>query len=173
MNKCFSLSSPEFPEITLCTITKSDLENSRTWKNQHRNSFFFQDIISQVDQVKWFQGYLDRLDDHMFVIVVEGQSIGCLGFRYINGQVDIYNVIRGVPSVATRGFMGKALRMMCSCAWERYPGVQSAKVLRNNPAINWYNRNGFKTVSVYAEYVEVELDLNVFTPCPLKVIEMD
>ena len=173
MNRCFSLSTHEFPEVILRTISKSDLENLRTWKNEYRTAFFFQGVISRVEQVKWFHGYLERPNDYMFVIAVGGRPIGCLGFRHIDGKVDVYNVIRGVMNAGTKGSMGKALQMMCSYALEHYSSRLGAQVLRNNPAIHWYNLNGFKTVQIYEEYSDVELDLDVFVPIPLEVVAMD
>ena len=173
MNRCFSLSTHNFPEVILRTISMSDLENLRTWKNEHRRAFFFHGVISREDQIKWFHGYLERPNDYMFVIAVGDRPIGCLGFRYIDGKVDVYNVIRGVLNGGTKGAMTKAMQMLCSYAWERYSSVIGAQVLCNNPAIHWYYLNGFKTVQIHEEYSDVELDLDVFIPSPIEVVEMD
>jgi RimJ/RimL family protein N-acetyltransferase len=139
----------------------------RGWKNDHRESFFFKGIIAPADQVKWFQGYLGRSHDYMFVVLFNGRALGCLGFRYIEQGVDIYNVILGIPEMRQKGLMGKALRMMCSYAQKEYPGAQGAKVLRSNPAVGWYQRNGFKIARFHEDHVDIELDQVTFKPCRL------
>lgn len=141
--------------VVLQSIRESDLENLRRWKNMHRHSFFFQGILSPPDQRKWFREYLGRPDDYMFVVCCEGESIGCIGFRYIDGKVDVYNVIRGVAGKP--GTMGLALHRMCDYALQIYPGILSVKVLRGNPAIAWYECNGFRETGVFEDYVELEL----------------
>lgn len=172
MKRCFELSSVVIPGVSLRTITESDLENLRIWKNQNRKSFFYQEVISPADQRKWFEGYLERLNDYLFVILSGDPVIGCLGFRYVDEHIDIYNVIRGVSSVNSKGFMSKALRIMCSYVLENYSGALEAKVLRDNLALNWYERNAFKPKHVYEIYADMELDLKVFVPCSVKVIEI-
>lgn len=170
MNKRFRLRSEEFPEIGLRTIAEVDLENLRIWKNDHRESFFFKGLISPEDQVKWFQGYLERPHDYMFIVAVDDHSIGCLGFRDIDEGVDIYNVILGVPEMGHRGLMDKALKILCTYVQKEYPGRQGAKVLRNNPALNWYQRNGFERVGDNEEYLDVKLDQESFRSCLLEVL---
>lgn len=78
-----------------------------------------------------------------------------MGFRYINGKADVYNVMRGVAG--KKGTMGLALRRMCNYALQMYPGILGVKVLRDNPAVAWYERNGFKEIGVFEDYVELEL----------------
>jgi RimJ/RimL family protein N-acetyltransferase len=172
MEKNFNITSDKFPNVSLRTITWDDLENLRIWKNRNRKSFFYQEAISPTQQVKWFDEYLESLQDYIVMVISEYQGIGCLGFRYIDGHVDIYNVIRGVSNANSKGFMGKALRMMCSYASERYSCVLEAKVLRNNPALDWYQRKAFKIMHIHESYVDIELDLDVFVPCSIKVTEL-
>jgi len=165
MNKRFELYSEELPHVRLRTISDIDLENLRGWKNDHRESFFFNGIIAPADQIKWFQGYLGRSHDYMFMVICNDRPLGCLGFRYIEQRVDIYNVILGIPEMGQKGLMGKALRMMCSYAQKEYPGAQGAKVLRSNPAVGWYQHNGFIIARVHEDYVDIELDQVTFKPC--------
>jgi RimJ/RimL family protein N-acetyltransferase len=172
MDQRIILSSEEAPGVELKSIGAEDLENLRAWKNEHREFFFFKGIISETDQLKWYEQYLRRPDDFMFVILVEHSPIGCIGFRYTEGKVDIYNVILGAKEMGGRGLMSGALRIMCSYAAELYRGVQGLKVLRHNPAVGWYKQNGFREIAAFEEHLELELDEERFKFCPVRVDQL-
>lgn len=168
MNKSFTLTNPELGDLVLRIIEEKDLEHLRIWKNERRESFFFKEIITPEAQFNWFKSLQERPDDYMFVVETSGCSIGCLGFRYVDECVDVYNVIRARFDVGGKGVMSKALRLMCSYALESYAtSTPSAKVLRSNPALSWYQQNGFNVVREHHEYVEIMLDLNKFSPCQI------
>jgi len=164
MNRRLTLSSPEL-EITLRTISETDLENLRQWKNANRFSFFFQDIITPEQQRRWFRDYLRRANDYMFIVAHANHAIGCMGFRFIDNIADIYNVIRGDPDWGKRGSMGQAMRLMCSYLISDSKTNIIAQVLLSNPAIVWYQKNGFDRHSEHSNYVEMKLNLSRFEPC--------
>jgi RimJ/RimL family protein N-acetyltransferase len=155
-------------EIRLRAISESDGEDLRAWKNAHRSAFFFQGIILPQNQKQWYQAYLTRPDDRMFMVVRHGESIGCLGFRMIENQADIYNVIRGRSEPVGKGLMSQALRLMCSFILAEYSRDLRAKVLLTNPALDWYRKFGFRTLDVHDRYVEIGLDLDAFRPWPFE-----
>ena len=166
MNSQLWLSSAEMPEVELYSIGEADLENLRNWKNEHRESFFFKGIISPEDQRRWFVAYCERPDDYMFVIRLKSMPIGCIGFRLLDKTLDIYNVILGVAEVGRQGWMRQTLRLTCTYALSRYPGVLlGVKVLCANPAVDWYKRNGFVETRVLDDHFELDLDLHAFQPC--------
>jgi len=142
--------------VELRTIGESDQPTLLAWKNQSRQYFFFKELISESAQREWFGQYLARDDDYMFVVRVKGDSIGCMGIRLITDTWDVYNVILGDLRFAKKGYMYQALHTMCRWAVGQYPVRISAKVLKDNPAIDWYSRNGFRIVSTHLEYVEIE-----------------
>lgn len=127
----------------------NDIEELRVWKNQNKKSFFYQEEISSEEQLRWFQGYLERQQDYMFVIEeqIDGDSlhkIGCIGFRVQDGHiVDIYNVIRGENSVrGTR--MSQAMHRLVNYIQEQLPGYKiKCDVLNDNVAREWYIMCGF------------------------------
>jgi RimJ/RimL family protein N-acetyltransferase len=164
MKENIELSCKKFPGIVLKSACYKDIENLRVWKNENKESFFFKGIISPSDQIKWYSGYLERSDDFMFIVNVLNRPIGCMGFRYEDNVVDIYNVILGDPKMSRKGYMEKAFHIMSIYAEKRYNCKQSAKVLRNNPAINWYERCNFRKVGFFDEYYVVELNKDLFRP---------
>lgn len=167
------LTCTTIPEVTLRSINESDLENLRQWKNRHRESFFFKGIIEPEGQKQWYKGFLGRPDDHMFVVVHNGATAGCIGFRYLEGAVDVYNVILGVPEMGGKGLMTKAMRIMCSYAQKKYGTAVGAKVLKDNPALGWYKKIGFVVTADQGEYEDVAVDWEVLGRCDVDVATAD
>lgn len=168
MKDYFVLTSPGL-EVALRTITDCDLENLRLWKNAHRFAFFYQELITPPQQIQWFQGYLERVNDWMFIVQTEGQAIGCMGFRILDQYADIYNVIRA--HAHSPGAMGRALRLLCSFIAADFTRDIRARVLLTNPARAWYQQNGFNEIVYYDTYVEIQLDWSRFQPCPFEKIQ--
>jgi RimJ/RimL family protein N-acetyltransferase len=164
MRQSFILNSNQ-DEVFLRTIMASDCENIRQWKNENRFSFFFQDIITSQMQEKWFGEYLERVADNMFVVQHDDIAIGCMGFRLIDGKADVYNVILGNPDYGRKGFMSKALALMCSYILSNSIQNIGLKVLRSNPALNWYLKNGFCEVSAHESFLELEVEIKRYEPC--------
>lgn len=157
MNRSIRLAERCNSSVILHSIRRSDIEDLRQWKNNHRGSFFYKEIISPESQDRWYKGYLERTEDFMFVILAESRPVGCIGFRRIEDRIDVYNVILGVPEMGKKGYMSHALRMMCVYAKKLYPGSISLQVLSDNPAIHWYRRNGFADTGKNADHTCMEL----------------
>jgi RimJ/RimL family protein N-acetyltransferase len=164
MKQSFILSF-ESGEVSLCTITASHCETIRLWKNENRFYFFFQELITRPMQEVWFREYFERADDYMFVVQHDNEMIGCMGFRLIDKMADVYNVILGNPAYGGKGFMSKALALMCSYIVSSSTGNVGLKVLRANPALNWYLRNGFYETAVHDSFLELRLDTTRFECC--------
>lgn len=142
-------------------------ERLRAWKNAHRRFFFFQDVITEAAQRAWFEGYRQRPDDYMFIVQAGDEPIGCMGIRRRDGQADVYNVILGRPDYGGRGLMTRAMRLLCSDARRRFGCEVVARVLKDNPALGWYERQGFEVVSSFDEYVFIRLAEARFVPVPV------
>lgn len=170
MNRLFSLVSDDCPDVILCAIQWSDQENLRNWKNDNRHSFFYQELITPAAQQEWFDAYLHRNEDFMFLIRSGSTSIGCIGFRLCETNWDVYNAILGVTTFSGKGYMKQAMRMICSYALSLQSLPITAKVLITNSIQRWYYRNGFQIRATHADYVEFELSAASFTPCILKEV---
>lgn len=152
--KCKSIiriGSVDFHNFYLREVMISDMENLRCWKNNNRKSFFYQEEISPEQQEKWFEGYLGRPFDRMFVVEENTgtdlepsrRAIGCMGFRLEDDRtIDIYNVIRGEAS-KTPATMRDAMYMMLRYAADIFPEYRvKCDVLKDNPAVEWYKKCG-------------------------------
>lgn len=144
------------PAAATCTLvaihSEADAELLRQWKNANRQAFFHREVISVSGQTEWLHEYLDRDDDYMFLVIEAETVVGCMGFRRIDDAVDVYSVILGRPEYGGRGLMGNALRRMVAYAWQRYRLPVTARVLACNPAVKWYEHNGFRVVREYEGY---------------------
>ena len=169
MKDNFSVSCSEF-DVMLRAITPADLESLREWKNTHRLSFFYQEIITSEQQAQWFQGYLARARDYMFVVQCANEPVGCMGFRMLDQRADIYNVILGRSESGGKGLMSRAIRLLCSFIAAEFTRDIGAQVLLSNPARVWYRKNAFRETKFIETYVEVQLDWSEFRPCAFQKI---
>lgn len=150
-------------KITLQTIGKEDIELLRKWKNENKDYFFYNKEISPSEQLEWFDSYLERKEDYIFIIDYKGIKIGCIGFRVIDTQIDIYNVILGDKMFSRQGLMSLALKLMCSYVIDEYDMNITLKVLAANKAARkWYRKNGFIEKSSKDNYIFMELMLKDF-----------
>lgn len=156
-------------EYVLRSIGPGDQELLRVWKNLHRHAFFHRDIITPQAQAAWFAGYLARPLDWMFMVKAEGRAGGCLGWREWRGRSDIYNVMRGETAWGGPGLMSRALGLMMSHLLASGRADIVARVIRGNPALGWYQRNGFVLDEERDDHLLVRLDLERFTPRPFTI----
>lgn len=155
--------SEKYNKLQLRTINMTDLEELRLWKNSNKSSFFFQNEITTEMQRNWYQKYLDADDGYMFMIeeISPGNNhkIGCMGYRKINGGgTDLYNIIRGQKSLCHQK-IAYAMYMMLSFI-SIFEKKISCKVLKNNPAQNWYLSIGFEITEIYDDYLLLKPQIN-------------
>lgn len=152
MNRKISITCQKFLNVQLRDATNADQENLRIWKNKHRTSFFYQEIIQPEQQLKWFEGYQSRPDDYMFMVdellQENGKTtynpIGCMAFRIEDDDtIDLYNIIRGNKSMG-KVSMKDAMHMMLTYIHQQFPDKKiKCDVLKDNPAVKWYQKCGF------------------------------
>jgi hypothetical protein len=142
--KSIRLGSPEdLSRPWLQAARFGDRDALRAWRNAHARSFFYQEPISVGDQQRWYEAYRSRPDDFLFMVMEGEQAVGCIGIRLRDEEWDVYNVIRGVRSPGSAGFMSQALAAVIAFARSNRPVPVRADVVAANPALSWYLRNGF------------------------------
>lgn len=153
MNDYISLSDPRYPEIYLRIINETDISLLRTWKNNNKEYFFLKEDITSEQQEKWFQDYLSRNHDYMFVILYNGYYAGCIGFRLLLAEkcVDLYNLII-VPELQKKGIMSSSLKLIIKEIKKKYIVPIKTKVLKINSALEWYKKNDFIIESEHSNY---------------------
>ncbi|MEI2690871.1 MAG: GNAT family N-acetyltransferase [Anaerolineae bacterium] len=139
-------------EMVLTAATTADLPNLRHWKNEHRGFFFYREEITAKQQEAWFHAYQTRPEDYMFIVIVSELPIGCMGIRYLENGWDVYNVILGETGYGKKGLMSEAFQAMLRFALQQRQCPITLKVLKNNPAVNWYCKQGFGITSTEQDY---------------------
>ena len=141
------------PKLIMRLIDSNDLENLRSWKNSQKMFFFHTASISEEQQIDWYQSYVKRNNDFMFMILnIENKPVGCMGIRLINEEWDIYNVILGSIKYEKLGFMSKSFTKMIDFAYTKTKCAIGLKVLKHNPAVDWYKKNGLFIVEEHLNY---------------------
>jgi RimJ/RimL family protein N-acetyltransferase len=126
-------------------IGPDDQETLRSWRNANSCRFYDQAPVTAGRQQAWYENYLTRADDHLFMVMERAmdRAIGCIGIRFRGDAWHLYNVIRGVSTPSPAGFMSRALALVIRFAGERRKAPVFADVLSDNPALAWYQCNGF------------------------------
>lgn len=142
----------------LVPVVGNDLEFLRRGKNDNRASFFHNAVITRSEQRAWFGRYQGSNREHMFIVCSSAKRVGILGLRLIGeGKAELYNVMRVGPGTAdTHGLMSRALNALIQ-HYSSVHGVEDflAVVVRGNPALKWYQRNGFQIRSENDEAVHI------------------
>lgn len=146
------IAGPQDSGFRLRLAEGSDTETLRVWKNQNKQFYFLKTDITPEQQVTWFEGYLARPDDHVYMVEEENNgpwvTVGVVAARWLVAEntVDLYNIMRGARTTTDRTNMGEALRTLCRAIAQAYPNPITCKVLSDNPALGWYGRVGFTTL---------------------------
>ena len=138
--------------LTLRVANENDLENIRQWKNEQREFFFHKDIITPEQQRAWFAKFQARNHDYMFIVDLNGNAIGCMGIRLLDEVWDVYNVILGLTEYGKKGYMGKAFQQMLIYAQSIRKCPITLQVIKSNPAVAWYKKNGFIEIQRIKNY---------------------
>jgi hypothetical protein len=141
------LRSPSFPHLELESIDEGHLEHLRRLKNAHRYRFFHQDEISPEQQLRWYAAYRTRPDDWMFIIHHNGSEKGCIGYRIIDGSIDLYNFMKGQSGDVRPPFTHHAFDLLCSFAGGSTGLPIRGRVLDGNPFLQWIQKHGFVIIS--------------------------
>lgn len=173
-DKMLIIKNEQYDDLRLRSITLSDLENLRQWKNTHRKSFFYQEIITEDQQKQWFEGFKTR--DHDYMLVADNYTkgeyipVGCMGFRIENDKVDVYNIMRGASSASDASFtMKDAFTLMNAYILSLGYDKITCMVLKTNPALQWYYKCGFEILEEKDNYMLLKQNINYLVDKNIKV----
>lgn len=166
MKSALFLNLKDRMNMRIRSIMQNDIEDLRVWKNNNRESFFYKQEILPEEQVIWYQKYLHREDDYIFIVEVLNddtwEKIGCLGFRVVEGNIDLYNIIRGRRTEA-RSSMREAMQILLAYISARYSYPIKCDVLVDNPAVEWYNKCGFSIKECRGDYYIMVFEKDMVT----------
>lgn len=164
MDRLLILTTPSAPGLRLRAAGPGDLENLRAWKNANVAGFFFRGIITPAMQAQWYEAYLARPDDFMFIVEKDGIKAGCIGFRMlVGGEADTYNMI-AAPEAKGQGIMKAAMLLMCSYIASTLTKDIGCLVVKGNPAVSYYEHCGYRVAGDGGDHHILKLDWKGFLP---------
>lgn len=153
-----SIASPITKEhIRLRLLEESDLPMTLKWRNQDhiRKWFIHSDLISPEKHREWFDAYLLRDNDYLFIIEETenlNKPVGQISLYNIDGDrkwAEYGRLMIGEADARGRGLAKEASRLLLQYAF-KVLGMERVEleVFRDNePAIAIYRSCGFREVS--------------------------
>lgn len=135
-------------QFNLRLIRENDIEDLRCWKNNYSQFFFDKKKITKANQKIWFDRYSKNPHNKMYILSLNEKNIGCMGIYDRKDHYELYNVITGDLSFRSTGLLSAALQELLKSLDKKI----FVKVLDINPAIVWYEKNGFKLVKKQEDY---------------------
>lgn len=152
---------PKVPELELRAAGQADLDLLRTWKNEQKQFFFHQEEITVVQQSRWYGSFINRPYDLLLMTVFEQRVFGCMGIRWQEDHWDIYNVILGLQDFGRKGLMGKSFSAILAYAITLKQAPIKLQVLKRNPAVAWYQKQGFSITATHESHFSMMYQPNI------------
>ena len=112
------------------------------WRNADRDLFGDTAPLTLDGHLSWWSGVYERDPrDHLYIVEAGGAPAGTIGIR-LGGRPEIQRVLLGDKTLARTGVMTAALDLLT----ESYglPRYWLRVKTTNDPAIRFYERNGFR-----------------------------
>ena len=144
---------------SLRKITEADAGLLVQWRNENARYFPPQPPFTVESHLRWYRdSYMTDPGQNMFMVLLDGQPIGCLAMTIRGGRGELERMILGDKTVTRGGHMRAGFRQLMdtyglASYWLRiYPW--------NTVTINFHHRNGFHVTgkSVDGEYLIMERD---------------
>ncbi len=143
-------------DVRLRLLERADLERTLAWRNQNRKWFIASDLLSMDRHLVWFEHYLTRNDDYVFIIECfsfSQEPVGQISLYKIDSnkkEAEFGRLLIGEPNARRMGIATTATEILLHYAiGELALKTIKLEVLENNiPAISLYSKCGFVQKSV-------------------------
>jgi diamine N-acetyltransferase len=147
--------------VCLRLLEKSDLERTLSWRNQNRQYFFNSDLLSMHQHIAWFNQYLARDDDYVFIIERlsrKKEPVGQISLYKIDWekrQAEFGRLLIGEPAAKRMGIANIATEILLDYAFTNLgiETIQLEVLPGNSPAILLYEKCGFIRTAVHADAI--------------------
>ncbi|WP_454953555.1 GNAT family N-acetyltransferase [Fusobacterium hwasookii] len=142
----------KYDEITLKPLKKENIEDLRLLRNkkENRECFIYQKEISEEEQEKWFDKYLEKETDIMFIAYLKEnkQPIGYVALYDINLEkktCEFGRIIVDKTKVLKKGIGFQITKCCCKIGFEKLDmDIIYLEVFSDNiPALKTYLKVGF------------------------------
>ena len=132
--------------IELKELKREHLELARKWRNENKRFFFNQKYILEHEQIEWFENYLKKDTEKLYIVYINDNPVGTLGVSLLSKEkpysVMIERVLIGDYKFERLGVMSSALNQLIANLEEDvdiFIEVQKD----NDKAIKFYKKNKF------------------------------
>lgn len=135
----------------LDTENKSQVNLLRKWRNENREHFIHQDIITKKMHEEWINNYKTSVNDFLFFIYSDDIPFATIGIFIQDGCGEITRVMVGNKSYERKGLMAEAFDLFL-----KHFGLRNYKLAvltKNNRARSFYERNGFNYSQIAEQYL--------------------
>jgi diamine N-acetyltransferase len=147
--------------VRLRLLEKSDLKKTLSWRNQNCQWFFYSDLLSMDRHMEWFNQYLARDDDYVFIIERlsrKKEPVGQISLYKIDWekrQAEFGRLLIGEPAAKRQGIAQKATEILLDYAFTNLgiETIQLEVLPGNSPAISLYEKCGFMRTSMNANSI--------------------
>lgn len=151
-----------YVDLTLRPINGEDIECIRNWRNGDLSRVWFinNERITSQQQKAWYEGYLDKEEEIVFIIEEHkglNQPIGMVSLYNINTdkkEAEFGRMLIGPEAVRGKGYGLTATKMICKFGFDYY-GLKKIYlyVLKENTrAIKTYENAGFNVTEEVERY---------------------
>ena len=126
-------------------IDKRDIETLRCWKNDHRHTFFHQEIILPTQQRSWYTNFSKNSDEQIFLCETKMEPVACVGFKKNTPQrIELFNLICGHHDYKGTGLMSLFYETIEKKLEKAGVNNIYLHVLKSNTlAQKWYQKQGY------------------------------
>jgi len=159
-----------YENITLTSISESDLELLRTWRNDKQLCKYLRDIgyISKQDQYNW---YLKQKEDKDVITLAIHETkelnrlVGSISLYDIkpNNTAEIGRILIGNPNTHNKGIGKNAMKALIDYGFKTYNLKQITLVVHqdNKPAYSIYKSLGFIKIGERKSHIDGYEDVMV------------
>lgn len=163
------------PRTRLRPLAEADLPLTLAWRNQDaiRRWFVHSDLLTWEQHSAWFQRYLERDDDFLFVIEETAQlqrPIGQIGLYRIDWQAgcaEYGRIMIGEATAQGHGYAAEATAMLIDFAFRDWNlrTIELEVYADNERALRVYLRHGFESIALRDGLMRMRITPERFVRC--------
>lgn len=125
-------------------------------KDENRKCFLYNQIITEEEQIKWFNNYLKKKDDYMFAIFKEDNqdiflgAVAIYNFDFHSKKAEFGRIVLDKDIISEKGVGAIITKAICDFAFKNFniSEVYLEVFEENIAAVKTYEKVGFRKISV-------------------------
>ncbi len=147
MNHNFEM---EYKDICVKPLKQDELEKLRLMRNRHRECFFSDSLITEEQQINWYEKYLTTPNDYVFSVFCGDIWIGSTSLYNVSkDSAEFGRIVIEGERAGKKGLGSMTVKAVCLIGFEflNLKSVYLEVFSDNVRAVNAYKRAGFTEFS--------------------------